>query len=109
LSPTCRRDNKVSNGGFKPMGTGLMMSTALGTDTLPDIIWDGRMNPAKVQDGKLPAEDWIYITDNGDADFVNLDFDTFTSNPADAKPSFDLSAHAGSLPRLDPVKLPQDS
>lgn len=101
-------NNTIKNGGFKPMGTGLTMTAALGKDTLPDIVWDGRMNPKKAADGKLPKSDGIYITGNGDATFANLDLDTMTSNPSAAKPSTDLSAHAGSLPRLDPVKLPQD-
>lgn len=102
-------DNRFGTGGFKPMGVrGELYAKAAGTATLPDIMWDGQIDKAKVNSGERPANANIFIVNNGDADFVNLDLKAYLTDPASAKPSRDLSAHKGSLPALKPVKLPQD-
>ena len=86
-----------------------MAATAAGSATLPDIVWDGVINQEKAVDGKLPAGSGIYIHDNGDADFVNLDYTNWIANAASSRPSRDLAAQAGSMPALPAVELPQDS
>lgn len=103
-------DNAFGTGGNKPDGKyGTLMALVAGKP-LPDIVWDGRMNKEKVgEDGKLPKESWLYIHDNGDADFVNLDVDTYYADPEGAKVFRDLARHKGSLPRLPGVRLPGDS
>ncbi len=103
-------DNKFGTGGFKPMGVrGELYSKAAGSATLPDIMWDGQIDKALVKAGKRPANANIFIANNGDADFINLDLAAYLADPKSSKPSRDLGAHKGSLPPIDAVKLPQDS
>ncbi len=103
-------DNTFAANGDKPMGVrGELYAKAAGSATLPDILWDGQIDVAKVKSGERPANANIFIVNNGDADFVNLDLKAYMANPASAKPSRDLSKHKGSLPPLAAVKLPQDS
>jgi len=66
---------------------------------LPDILWDGYVNPALLVDGKLPADRAICI-DNGNAQMINVD------GPNNyAAISLDMSKHRCSLPRLPAVEL----
>jgi len=102
-------NNKYGTGGFKPMGVlGMLTAAASKSETITDIVWDGRMNPEKAKDGKLPKESWIYINEGADVDFTNLDLNTYMSDIANHKPSHDFAPHKGSLPPLPGVKLPQD-
>ncbi len=103
-------NNKFGTGGDKPMGErGLLYAEAAGGAPIPDIMWDGIKDEAAIASGKVPANANIFIRDNGDADFINLDLSRYMADPKTAKPSRDIKAHKGSLPPLDPVKLPQDS
>jgi len=103
-------NNKFENNGFKPMGVrGELYAKAAGSATLTDIMWDGMIDEKKVAAGELPRTHNIFIGDNGDIDFVNLDLRTYLNDPKASKPSRDLAAHKGSMPKLAPVKLPQDS
>ncbi len=103
-------NNKFGNNGFKPMGKrGELYSKAAGTPALTDIMWDGMIDEKRVASGDLPRTHNIFIGDNGDADFVNLDLRTYMADPKASKPSRDLAAHKGTMPKLPPVKLPQDS
>ncbi len=102
-------NNTYGKGGYKPMGVlGMLTSAASKSETITDIVWDGRMHPDKAKDGKLPADSWIYIDEGKDVDFTNMDLATFMSDAANHKPSHDLAPHKGSLPRLKAVTLPQD-
>ena len=49
-----------------------MLSKVLGP-TLPDILYDGIVDPKKQVDGKLPDALGVHIHDNGEAGFVNFD------------------------------------
>ncbi|MDH0337050.1 parallel beta-helix domain-containing protein [Metapseudomonas otitidis] len=66
---------------------------------LPDILWDGYVNPAKRVDGKLPAELGICV-DNGEATLINVDGPNGYKNI-----STDMSAHRCTLPRLPEIVL----
>lgn len=66
---------------------------------LPDILWDGYVNPAKLVDGKLPAELGICV-DNGEATLINVDGPNGYKNI-----STDMSAHRCTLPRLPEIVL----
>ncbi|MCH7910819.1 MAG: right-handed parallel beta-helix repeat-containing protein [Candidatus Hydrogenedentes bacterium] len=102
--------NEFGTGGEKPDGIlGKMAAAAAGSATLPDIVWDGVVNGEKIVDGKMPEGSGIYIHDNGDADFVNIDYANWIKDATSSHPSRDLAAHAGSMPALSEVKLPQDS
>ena len=103
-------NNKFGKSGYKPMGVrGELYAKAAGGAPIPDIMWDGIKDEAKIAAGELPANANIFIRDNGDADFINLDLTRFMADPATQRSSRDIGAHKGSLPPLDPVKLPQDS
>lgn len=67
---------------------------------LPDVLWDGIVNPAKLVDGVLPKELRLCLN-NGDAGLVNVDagngFKTIST---------DTRAHQCSLEPLPAVVLP---
>lgn len=105
-------DNKFVDNGQKPNGRlGELIVMLTGEKTLPDIVYDGVIDPAKAVDGKLPPELAIRIRDNGDADFVNFDFAGIDmSDPAAPKPghiSRDLAPYegGGEIPKLEPVVI----
>lgn len=103
-------DNVFEGGGTKPQGPlGTLAALANGGAPLPDIVWDGLFNSEKAEDGKLRADSAIAIHDNGDADFVNLNIGAYLKDPKTAKPLRDITAHAGTLPAVPVVKIPQDS
>ena len=104
--------NKFENNGTEPAGAlGMLVSTVVGEKTLPDIIYDGVVDPKKAQDGKLPKELEIVIRDNGDADFVDFDLEGLDmSNPLTPKAgniSRDLTPYGGNgeIPKIDPVTI----
>jgi parallel beta-helix repeat protein len=101
-------DNTFANGGQKPGGArGPLLAALLGTP-LPDIIYDGIVNPARVVDGKLPPEFGVYFANNGAATFANLHWDRLDpKDPAGsrARVTRDLKAHQGELPPLPAVVL----
>jgi parallel beta-helix repeat protein len=103
-------NNKFGTGGDKPMGVrGELYAAAAGGAPIPDIMWDGIKDEAAIAKGTVPANANIFIHDNGDADFINLDLARYMEDPKSAKPSRDIKAHKGSLPPIAPVKIPQDS
>ncbi|MCY1547178.1 parallel beta-helix repeat-containing protein [compost metagenome] len=66
---------------------------------LPDILWDGYVNPAKLIDGKLPADRAICV-DNGAAGLINVDGPNNYKNI-----STDMTDHRCTLPPLPAVEL----
>jgi parallel beta-helix repeat protein len=105
-------DNQFVDNGQKPNGRlGLLVAGLLGEQTLPDIVYDGVIDPNKAVDGKLPPEMAIRIRDNGDANFVNFDFAGIDiSNPLAPKAghiSRDLAPYEGEgeIPKLKAVTI----
>ncbi len=103
-------DNNFKDNGGQPGGKlGELIAGLIGAETLPDIVYDGVIDPEKAVDGKLPPEIAIRIRDNGDADFVNFDFAGIDlSDPTAPKPgeiSTDLKPYEGEIPKLEPVKI----
>ena len=104
--------NRIGKGGYAPLGdSGTMMAAHAGVP-LPDIIWDGAFDAAKLKDGKIPADRQIVVRDNvktggGDVTFANLGGPEafFTMNKDAIKR--DITAHAGELAPLPPVELPR--
>ncbi|MEZ5559101.1 MAG: parallel beta-helix domain-containing protein [Pseudomonadales bacterium] len=89
--------NQFSPGGNAPDRDALeaLRQAAFGADgRLPDIIWDGVVDPAK------SGPDLAICIDNGAATFMNVDAQHDYQNP-----STDMTAHACSLPKLPPVDL----
>jgi len=91
-------DNDVKNGGYDPKGIVKTLVVGLVGEKIPDIIWDG-----VVQEGVDNPE--IYIMNNGDADFANIDLGRAMSDPKAARVTRDLSVHEGSLPPLEPIVI----
>jgi len=99
-------DNEFIGGGDQPNGAFSDAFLALvGGEMWPDIVWDGVVNPDKLVDGELPKELRLYIENNGDADFVNLDVGSVFAG-GEPNVSTDLTAHQGALPAVpQPVDL----
>jgi len=105
-------NNAFEGNGSKPAGPlSQLITMAIGEKTLPDIIYDGVVDPKKGVEGELPKELAIIIRDNGDADFVDFDLPGLDiSNPLEPKPgkiSRDLKAFEGNgdIPKIEPVTI----
>ena len=87
-----------------------MLSKVLGP-TLPDILYDGIVDPKKQVDGKLPDPLGIHIHNNGDAGFVNFDGPALAAVAAGSgtgkAPNIvrDLKEYSGTLPKLGAVTI----
>lgn len=86
--------NKFGKGGWAPDGELGQQISTVGGVPLPDIIWDGAVNPAILVDGKIPPELKLSVHDNGKATFVNLDLLTVMKNPQAARIERDAAAYA---------------
>lgn len=102
--------NVFGRAGYSPggeLGAGLALLVG---SPIPDIIWDGIVNEAKLVDGQVPPESRIYIRDNqktdGELTFASMGGLATLQNPLEAQVKRDLGEHAGSLPSLPPVKIP---
>jgi parallel beta-helix repeat protein len=102
-------NNQFTDNGGKPSGAlGEMLAKAMGSP-LPDILYDGIIDPKKQVDGKLPEALALRIKDNGKAGFANFDAMGLKA-VAEGKakqPNIvrDLKAHEGSRPALSPVSI----
>jgi parallel beta-helix repeat protein len=98
-------DNTLSGTSDRPTGElGALLISAIGEILpngpfiVPDIAWDGVVDPERTPDD--PA-DRICIQNNGDAGFINLAWPLHD----DAKPTLDLAPHACSHTPLSGVTL----
>src|SRR5262249_3226110 len=114
-------DNAFADGGTKPAGErGQLFAALLGTP-IPDIIWDGVVNPALLKDGKPAPENRIVFKNNGNATFANLNWSILGPELTAAKTKEDGlkkvlahggrvdgdgTAYRGELKPLPEVKLP---
>jgi parallel beta-helix repeat protein len=102
-------DNRFFTCGKEPKGEmGLLLSGLLGKP-MPEIIYDGEHDPAKMVNGKVPPELGVYFENNGNIQFANLGRNALKLlNVANGLPKIDrdLKAFEGKLPRLAPVVLP---
>ena len=101
-------DNRISRGGAKPGGPmGDMLAPALGTP-LPDILFDGMVDPRKLVAGELPEALRLSIVNNGKATFAN--FKLSDLNPDNVRqgkyqPSPDLTPYTRPRPALAEASL----
>lgn len=93
-------DNRFSGSGEKPDGA-IGKSLAPLVKTLPDILWDGIANPARLVDGALPKEAGLVLNNNVGARFLNFHLDKLQAGQPVLET--DLSAVTGQLPPLPPV------
>ncbi|MCA9122955.1 MAG: right-handed parallel beta-helix repeat-containing protein [Planctomycetaceae bacterium] len=98
-------DNTFSAGGTDPQGEYFTMYTAMAGKPLPDIVFDGVVDAAKLVNGKLPPDQSFSIVDNGEATFVNLDLSKLLAG-AVPNVSTNLEPFSGSLPRVGAVVIP---
>lgn len=112
--PFCKlisiHDNRISNGGSKPSGALRESLTQVLGSQLPDILFDGAVNPAHLVDGVLPPSKRISIRNNGEIRFANFKLLEMTPEKIQAgkyAPSTDLSDYRHELPRLAKVTLPK--
>ena len=112
--PYCKsislHNNQISGGGTHPDGQlGNLLAPVLGVP-LPDILFDGAVNPQLLVDGKLPEANRISIVNNGQATFA--DFKLLALNPiAIAQGSYkadrDSTQYQIERASLPPVELSQ--
>jgi parallel beta-helix repeat protein len=95
-------DNEISGGGKSPdsrVGDIQAMAAALGGG-LPDILYDGMVDPAWGKKGENPGN--ICLVNNGAATFLNIDV------PGQMKhPVHDVKKYGCTLPGLSAVSIPQ--
>ena len=95
-------DNDISGGGKTPdsrIDVIKAMATALG-GTLPDIQYDGVVDPAWPKKGDNPGQ--ICLMNNGAATFLNFDASGEMKHPIT-----DVKKYGCMLPALDAVVIPQ--
>jgi parallel beta-helix repeat protein len=99
-------DNTLSGTSDRPTGQlGALLISGLGEIQnappyiVPDIAWDGVLDPAR---GTYPPADKICISNNGDADFLNVAWPLGETD----KPSLDMTPHDCTLDPLPAVALP---
>lgn len=105
-------DNEFGEGGQNPAGAvGTLLAPLVGKP-FPDILYDGIVNQDKLENGQVTSERRVYITNNGDADFINIrldkiDLKAIAEAAGGTPPTFDrdLAPFKGELPALKPVKL----
>ncbi|NOY41089.1 MAG: hypothetical protein GXP26_04540 [Planctomycetes bacterium] len=103
--------NTFGNGGEKPAGdSGTFMAGVLGTP-LPDILWDGVVDPKKYDGKKINPGLLICIHDNKKEDGGELTFANLLGaaasliNPSKANVMRDLAPYAGEMPPVEPIVL----
>jgi parallel beta-helix repeat protein len=101
--------NRFKRNGSRPSGAlGQLVGKVVGSP-LPDILYDGMVNPQKLSGGSLPAELGLHVRDNGDASFANFDFGAIgadqTGSGKNPRIVRDLKLYSGELPALEPVSI----
>lgn len=95
--------NRFEGGGKNPDGLelqALRLAMFGPTGALPDVLWDGYVDPEKMVDGALPPSMRICVR-NGDAEFLDLD------GPNGSKaPRLATADHDCALAKLPAVVLP---
>ena len=100
-------DNRFSGGGKSPQGEMGRMLAVIGK-RLPDILYDGVVNPKRLVDGELPDALKHSIINNGDATFIDFKYaDLNIEGIRTGKfiPSTDLSPYAKPLPPIAETEL----
>jgi hypothetical protein len=96
--------NRFKGGGDSPDGLDLkaLKIAMYGlSGHLPDVLWDGYIDPKVAVNGVLPADQRICIQ-NGDIGVLNADGPNKYKNP-----STDVAPYRCELPKLPAVSIPQ--
>ncbi|MDF1666852.1 MAG: hypothetical protein P1V97_34200, partial [Planctomycetota bacterium] len=95
-------DNVFEGGGNKPNGLlGATLSQMF--KKLPDIIWDGMINPGTLKDGKRAKELGLYLKNNGAATFANINLAQLQKGQINVDTK--LKNYEGELKALPEVKI----
>jgi parallel beta-helix repeat protein len=101
-------DNTFAGNGRKPAGLkGGMLAALLGTP-LPDVLYDGIHNPARLVGGKPPEDRRVMLKDNGPATFANIHWDRLDEKDlkgSRARVERDPRALEGERAELPPVTV----
>ena len=95
--------NRFEGGGEAPDREQLLMvrDAVYGPEgRLPEVVWDGWVNPENTVDGQLKPE-YALCIDNGEIGFINID-----NGNGNANISTDMAPHACTHVRLSAVELP---
>ena len=95
--------NRFEGGGEAPDREQLLMvrDAVYGPEgRLPEVVWDGWVNPENTVDGQLKPE-YALCIDNGEIGFINID-----NGNGNANISTDMAPHACTHDRLSAVELP---
>jgi parallel beta-helix repeat protein len=96
-------NNRFEGGGEAPDREQLLMvrDAIYGPEgRLPEVVWDGWVNPENTVDGQLKPE-YALCIDNGEIGFINID-----NGNGNANVSTDMTPHACTHERLAAVQLP---
>jgi parallel beta-helix repeat protein len=99
-------DNRFGKTGWAPQGEIGQLVATLAGEPVPEIVWDGVVPLSQWFFG-VPEEDRIVLANNGTARFVDLNAMVYYTVPWLHWTSTDLSLHTGTLPKIEPVTLPQ--
>ncbi|MEE2692358.1 MAG: parallel beta-helix domain-containing protein [Pseudomonadota bacterium] len=94
--------NRMGGGGKNPDGLDLQaLKVAMfgPTGAIPDVLWDGYVDPAKMQDGVLPASLRLCVQNDG-AEVLDVDGPNGNKNPRLAAADHDCA-----LEKLPPITL----
>jgi parallel beta-helix repeat protein len=100
----------IGNGRNPRVPAGSTAFAAIGAP-VPAVLWDGARNPAKLQDGRLPAEARIYLHDNkgeggAEATFADLGAGWTSGDQAESAINRKLEDYRGELPAVPAVNIP---
>lgn len=104
-------DNTFEGNGKAPAGERAKALAVLLGMPMPEIIYDGWLNPKEIKDGKLPADKQVVFKDNKPDQIlvVNLHWDQLDpKDPTASKAKVERNPKSlvGELPPLPPVNVP---
>ena len=97
-------DNEISGGGKSPdvrLDTIKALAASVG-GMLPDILYDGVVDPEIRKTSKGPNPGQICMSNNGSPSFLNFDAESGSKHPVNK-----LKPYECSLPPQDAVRIPQ--
>jgi parallel beta-helix repeat protein len=101
-------NNTFDKNGRDPTGPrGKALADLLGTP-IPEIVYDGILNPKKLVNGKIPEDQRVVFKDNGPISTVNMHWDQLDpKNMAGSRSKVERNPKSlvGELPPLPSVKL----
>lgn len=100
--------NRISGGGLKPAGSISVQLAPLTGGVLPDILFDGMLNPEKQNDTAPSPSMPLRIRNNGEATFANVNISELsTENVTSGKYRIlrNLEPYGADIPGIDRVSL----